>query len=534
MSNKLTSKAKSQKKKRDDSGIEIAKSVIEYILAVVGIVLCSFIPLYLKNGYYGVGNVKYELYKGIMIVAMIALIFMSVVYWMVQSGFGKDTVGDTDRCMVIFMVLSFISAVVGGNFAACITGYNGWYMGVFSLLTFVLLYYYFSRFGRYYKIVLICLCVISVITYIIGILHRLMIDVIGTYEGIADKYKNQFLSTLGQATWYSSFLCTVLPLGIALFWCASKRNHRILGGVFSFLGFATLVTQGSDSAYVALAGFMLVFFWFSVTSIERIERFMEILLLFVAATRFMNLAFLVHPNPILELDTLSEFLVFHPLMWGALIVVGLLWGLSFLGCKKKIYSEKVGKICRNVVFALVGLGILMAVLILYLGAHGKLSGALEELASKIPYLTWSNDWGNGRGGTWAFSWRMFMDMDFGHKLFGVGPDGYAPYAYSFYQERLTQLWGDRTLTNAHNEWMNAVICYGLLGAAAYIGIFISAIKRFSKNWTDNPMMIGFIGCIISYMCHNFFCYQQVCCTPFIFIIIGCGIYIMREKGTNES
>lgn len=534
MSNKLASKGTSPKRKKDENGAEIAKSVIEYILAVIGIALCVLIPLYLKNGYYGVGDVKYQLYKGIMLIAMIALIFMSVVYWMMQSGFGKDTSCDTDWYVVIFLVLSLVSALVGGNFSACMTGYNGWYMGFFSLLTFGLLYYYFTRFGKYYKVVLICLCATSVITYVIGILHRLMIDVIGTYEGIADKYKNQFLSTLGQATWYSSFLCTVLPLGIALFWCACKRNHRIIGGIFSFLGFASLVTQGSDSAYVALAGFMLVFFWFSVTSVERMERFMEILLLFVGATRFMNLAFLLHPNPILELDTLSSFLVFHPLMWGVLLVVALLWGISLVGCKKQIYSVKIGKICRGIVFALVGLGIVAAVLILYLGAHGTLPDALEPVASKIPYLKWSDNWGNGRGRTWAFSWQMFMDMDFGHKLFGVGPDGYAPYAYSFYQDRLVQLWGDRTLTNAHNEWMNAVICYGLFGAAVYIGIFVTAIKQFVKDWMSNPMMIGFVACIVSYMCHNFFCYQQVCCTPFIFIIIGCGIYIMREKGTNES
>ncbi len=534
MSNKLTSKAKSQKKKQDDNGAEIAKSVIEYILAVVGIALCVLVPLYLKNGYYGVGNAKYELYKSIMLVATVALVFMSLVYWMMQSGFGKGKVLDTDWYVIAFLSLSLMSAVVGGNFAACVTGYNGWYMGLLALASFGLLYYYFSRFGKYFKIVLLCLCGVSLITYVIGILHRLLIDVIGSYEGIADTYKNQFLSTLGQATWYSSFLCTVLPLGIALFWCARKRNQRIVGGVFSFLGFATLVTQGSDSAYVALAGFMLVFFWFSITSVERMERFMEILLLFVGATRFMNLAFLIHPNPILDLDTLSSFLVFNPLMWGVLLIVALLWALSFIGCKKQIYSVKIGKICRSIVFAMVGLGIVAAVLILYLGAHGNLPGALEAVASKVPYLKWSDNWGNGRGRTWAFSWQMFMDMNFGHKLLGVGPDGYAPYAYSFYQERLAELWGERTLTNAHNEWMNALICYGLFGATVYIGIFITAIRQFVKDWMNNPMMIGFVACIVSYMCHNFFCYQQVCCTPFIFIIIGCGIYIMREKGTNES
>ena len=184
--------------------------------------------------------------------------------------------------------------------------------------------------------------------------------------------------------------------------------------------------------------------------------------------------------------------------------------------------------CRTVVFALVGLGILMAVLILYLGAHGKLSGGLESLASKIPYLTWSDDWGNGRGGTWAFSWRMFMDMGFGHKLLGVGPDGYAPYAYSFYQERLTQLWGERTLTNAHNEWLNAVVNYGLLGGISYLGIFISSIVSCGRKAKQMPELIMIMVCVVAYMSHNLFCYQQVLCTPFIIIIMAIGQYLIKK------
>lgn len=119
-------------------------------------------------------------------------------------------------------------------------------------------------------------------------------------------------------------------------------------------------------------------------------------------------------------------------------------------------------------------------------------------------------------------------MDIFHKLFGVGPDGYAPYAYSLYQERLAQMWGDRTLTNAHNEWMNALINYGLFGMLAYAGIFLTSIKNFAEKQENMPVIVGFIACIVSYMSHNFFCYQQICCTPFMFLIMGAGVYFMRN------
>lgn len=533
MSNKLVRQTE-ENKKQENAGAAVVKNIIEYVLAIVGIAICVLVPLYLKDGYHSVGTVKYELYQWIMIIGLISLAVLTVIYWMLLSREEKRKVSLTDWCVLAFLILAFASAIAGGNFKYCIQGYTGWNMGLLALFSFGLLYYYFSRFGRYYPLVLICLCVAAMIAFTIGIQHRLLIDPIGTYNGIDDVYKNQFLSTLGQATWYSSFVCTVLPLGIGVFWCSRKVWQRIVTGIFTFAGFCTMITQNSDSAYMALAGFLAVFLWFSASDAKRMERFMEILLLFAASTRFMNIAFAIHPNPILDLDAISNFLVFNKLMWIAAAVVLLLWAVSLICARKEIYFVKVTLIIRNIIFILIGLLILTAGGILIMSAKGVLPENIAAFTSKVPYLTWSDSWGNGRGRTWAFSFQMFGDMDLLHKLFGVGPDGYAPYAYTLYQDRLVQMWGERTLTNAHNEWMNAVINYGLLGAAAYIGIFVTSIRDFAKEQLKSPVMVGFIACIVSYMCHNFFCYQQVCCTPFLFLIVGAGMYMKMKKSEQNE
>lgn len=524
MSNKL----KSNKKKQEDYGEQISANIIEYVLAVVGVALCVVLPLYLKDGYHSVGTAKYQVYQWIMAAGFAVLFIMTAVWLFAKQEYNRIKLTDTDICVIAFLLLCLISAVAGGNFRECVTGYDGWNMGLLAMFSFGLLYFYFSRFGRYYKAVLISLCATAAVVFVIGILHRLLIDPIGVYEDIADTYKNQFLSTLGQATWYSSFVCTVLPLGAGVFWCGRKTWIRVAGGVFTLLGFCTMITQNSDSAYGAFAGMMAVFLWFSLASAQRMERFAEILLLFVAATRIMYLAFLIHPNPILTLDAFSNFCIYNPVMWLVAIVVLLFWLFMYLCAKKEIYHEKTARILGIIVFVIAGLAVLAAGAVLLMSAKGVLPEGIEKVTSKIPYLTWSDNWGNGRGRTWSFTFQMFGDMDVIHKLFGVGPDGYAPYAYNFYRDELVQLWGDRTLTNAHNEWVNAVISYGLLGAAAYIGIFITSVKNFAKKQSEQPVIVGFIACIISYMCHNFFCYQQVCCTPFLFLIIGAGAYMMRE------
>ena len=124
-----------------------------------------------------------------------------------------------------------------------------------------------------------------------------------------------------------------------------------------------------------------------------------------------------------------------------------------------------------------------------------------------------------------------MKGDIIRKIFGCGPDGYSLYVQNFFREELAAKWGSsEILACAHNEWLNAVINYGIYGAAAYIGIFITAIVNFAKEQVKQPVMAGMIACVVSYMCHNFFCYQQVCCTPFIFLIMGAGMYLVRKSG----
>lgn len=530
MSNRLVKESGNTKRAdKNTEAHEIIRSMIEYIVAVVGSAISLLVPLYLKDGYHSVGTVKYGVYQWIVIVGFGLLILLTIFLAATAKTPEKNKLCATDWCVIAFLILCVVAAIAGGNFKECFMGYSGWNMGLFSMFSFGLIYFYFSRFGKGNKVVLTVLCVAAMIAFSIGVLHRLLIDPIGTYEGIADYYKAQFLSTLGQATWYSSFVCTVLPLGIGVFWCAKKPWLRVVGGIFSFTGFCTMVTQNSDSAYAALAGFFAVFLWFSLLDVHRMERFAEILLLFVAATRFMRLAFFVFPNEILILDKLSSFLIYHKAMNIILLAAVLFWLVFFLLAGKSVYSQRAAGIVRRILYSLLLVFLVLIAAHVLLSAKGLLPESITRYTGKIPYLVWGDNWGNGRGRTWAFSLQMFADMDLLHKLFGVGPDGYAPYAYTLYQERLAQMWGERTLTNAHNEWMNAVINYGLAGAAAYIGIFVTAIRSFAAKQENQPVIVGFIACIVSYMCHNFFCYQQVCCTPFLFMIVAAGIYYIRKE-----
>ena len=70
---------------------------------------------------------------------------------------------------------------------------------------------------------------------------------------------------------------------------------------------------------------------------------------------------------------------------------------------------------------------------------------------------------------------------------------------------------------------------GVFGLLSYMGIFVSMIYRAIHRKTENFLLIGIAAAVVSYMAYNFFCYQQILCTPFIFLLLGMGEYILRQR-----
>ena len=532
---------------------ESAGQIIEYLLTVVVAAVCVVVPLYVKDGYHQIGNAKYEAYRRIMTGGFGVLLVVAAVYGIcrivqkISSGSmglsGRSRLSSTDQFVLAYLVLTGISVVSGGFYEDALWGASGWNMGLLSQVSFVLLYLFLSRFGRYYKGVLVALCMVAAVVFTIGILHRLMIDPTGFYEGLTNEQKAQFLSTLGQATWYASFMAVTLPVGIGAFLYAEHLKWRIAAGGYMMLGFCTLVTQNSDSAYFALAGVMLLFFMMCCESSAALCRFTAVLVMFFAAGKIMCPLMRLHPNPDFTPDFITELMWNSGLTWGLLVISLVLTVVFYIVSKKPSqgnhllhgtqgsgrYPETVIRRLRTGVMGAVLCLIFLTVLVIFLQAQGMLPAALADKVSAVSYLNWHSEWGNGRGRIWSFSCKMISEESLGHRIFGVGPDCFNSYAKAYHRDEVRLLWGKKLLTNAHNEWLTILINGGILGAVAYAGIYVTQIRRCLRGWRRNALLLGIAASCVSYMCYNFFCYQQVLCTPFIFILMGIGEYILRQQ-----
>lgn len=519
------------------TGLRVTEKIAAYLFAVLTIALCLALAFYAKDGYHQIGNAKFEAYRRIMLPGCGLLLAVSAVSLLFRLGERKRfRFSVTDGCVLAYLIFADIAMAAGGFYGSALWGFNGWNMGLMAQLSFVLLYFFASRFGRYYRLILTVLCGAAFAVYGLGILHRLLIDPIGFYDGLDREQMAQFLSTLGQNTWYASFLMVTLPVGISVFLYAERRLWRLLGGLFMTAGFGTLVTQNSDSAYFALAGAFLVFFLFSSRGQRTMCRYMGALALFFAVGKVMYFLTRLHPNPELQPDFVTRLMWTSGATWVLLAVclasAVLLYGME-RGRLPLRYPAAVMRLLRRVMPLAVFLAAAGTVLLIVLQTKDLLPGAVSVRLAELPYLNWNQDWGNGRGRIWSFSAKIYSEMDVLHKLFGVGPDCFNSYVTARYSAEEQLLWGQKQLSNAHNEWLNMLINVGIFGAAAYAGIFLSAVRTSYRGFQRNILSAGIAAACVSYMCYNFFCYQQVLCTPFVFLLMGIGEYMDREEVRKE-
>lgn len=548
MSNKIN-KARDKKNTGSVSVQETLELSMEYLVAAVMTAMCVAVSFYAKEGYNQIGNAKFAAYRTVMGIGLALFLVSGIVLLFVRmrgrqrgaepfaAGFRrylKEGLSVTDFCVLAYLLFSTIAVASGGFYGDALWGSFGWNMGWMSQLSFVLIYLSVSRFGKYYRVILSAFCGAAFVAFLIAVLHRMLIDPIGFYDGLQGYQMAQFLSTMGQATWYASYLVVALPVGIAVFLFAEKTVWRVLGGVYTAVGFASLVTQNSDSAYFALAGFMLVFFSVCVKKRETLNRFAEVCTLFFAAGKVMHFLMQIHPNPDLEYDFITDLILNGTVTWILLGLCLLLCLFLYVRRNRPYQAVQMQWMSRAVLLAatviLVGI-----VLLIVLQSKGVLPDGLASMLSAVSYFNWNDAWGNGRGRIWSFAVRVFAGESVLHKLFGVGPDCLSSYVEAVHSEEARLLWGDKILTNAHNEWLTMLINTGIFGVLSYIGIFGTAVRRYLRAWQQDYLLVGVAASTVSYMAYNFFCYQQVCCTPFVFLLLGVGEYLLREKcGQTEG
>lgn len=540
--------------KKKQSKAELVKDYIaeieRYVVFAYLFCMLGIFPLYYKEQYLKIGNIKFEFFWntslcfiGVSLAFFAVKAILQAVMWK-EEGIKfqtdglvtkiKDHLSSLDLAVCIYTVCVLISYGFSDFKEFGFKGAAGWQMGLCSQLIFVALYFILSRQEDFISLILGVHLVVSASVFGIGILHRFEIDPLGMYTGLNMNQKLEFLSTIGQATWFSSYICTGFGIGMGIFYVSRKKWVRVLTGIYSVISFGILVTQNSDSAFIAIAGIMLLLGYFSLSGLEKWCRFLQTVCLMWGTFAGIGILQKIFSDRIIPLDTLSVFFSQSIVTWVLLILsLGILW---FYTNKKNQSSNRIMKITKRVyqvILFLLAAGIIAMIAVIYLNTKGYLLSWFGYQSTN-QYLFFNDRWGNLRGLSWSVGWNGFWEMSFLQKLFGVGPDCYEAYFYNIPEvyDRLFEKLNTTRLTNAHNEYLNSLICYGLVGLVSWIAVLTEGIRSFCRKAKENPFMIAFALCIAGYASHNIFCYQQVCCTPFLFIVLGIGESLTKSENFN--
>lgn len=508
------------------------------VTSIYVFLLLTIYPFFLKNKYYDIGNAKWQFFFFLTVGAGAVLAGCLIFHFVGElkpHELGKAIrsirLSVIDRFVLAYAASVLISTALSPYKEQVIWGYDGWYMGFVSQMCFVLLYFCVSRYWRWERSTVIGGLTAAFFVFLLAVLMRFRIDPLSLYKGIEEQYIINFLSTIGQATWYSSYMVILFPPGLFAFWFYDNKYVRIFGGIFTAVGFMTLVTQNSDSSYIAFGLLIFVIFWISLESGRKFRRFLEVMMICFGCFKFIGICQQLFPERAVTLDAVSRFCAQSSFTWIVLIITVIVY-LCFCWLEKyrQIDISKIKNI-RIAFLALLLMGVAGVVVYICLNTANRLP---ERMRSSSQYLQFDEYWGNNRGSSWMMAAKSFLKGDIIRKIFGCGPDGFSIFVQSFFQEELALKWGNSAILScAHNEWLNALVNLGIAGAVSYTGIFVSAICRFFRKSKEHPELTAVALSVICYMGHNFFCYQQIVCTPTIFILLGIGESIIRYGKTGK-
>lgn len=519
------------------------RDLLDMMVGLYMVALMAVMPLYTtESGYLRIGTEKCLFFRSVSVAACRVILPVAVFYLICRliqwirtdhrGGINKNDTSATDKFALVYFIAvtaSYLHTPFRGEteWGDTFYGTYGWYLGLLTQLLFLGIYLMVSRLWRRRDWMIVLWVVPMTVVCVLGYLNRF-----GVYPLEMKATGPQYISTIGNINWYCGYLVTVLSVFAYYLWegrgLCKKKWLRLLLYMFLGVGLATLVTQGSSSGVAALLVLLGVFYLLSMREGEKLRRFWSGCILLSAVCILTWAVRHIRPEAITYAEGTTDLLTQSPLpflMLGISLLCRYLVGRS---CQKGHFSDRVWVILGVTAWA--AAGIAAAVFIVLLAINTVHPGSIGRL-SELGMFTFDSSWGSNRGITWTAGLTCFLNQDLPGKLLGVGPDAMAMYIHSGVDPALKQTvedyFGRLMLTNAHNEWLTVLINEGLLGAAGYIGLMATAIRRYLRaGGTDALAGAAGMG-ILAYTVNNVFSFQQVMSTSAVFLILGIGEACMR-------
>ena len=414
----------------------------------------------------------------------------------------------------LFLV-SLVGALIGNYPGESFFGENNRYQGLLTLFCYACLALALSRLEIAPKwperAFLLGACLVS----LLGLLHHFGIDPIGFTRDLRESDRGRFLSTIGNADFYASYIAMAFAVSLGYFLHARGKERFFAAPALALVSFGVLVA-GSDSAalgLIALFALAPLFLFRDVAAFRRLALgwgifflcafFFGLLSGWVDGATYLSSLFLRLSRPVFSLPLSAISLA--------------LWLLL-----KKTKQETLSRAKRPYIALLIGAALFGAVALVLLNT------ALRSLplGGLSRYLHFSESWGTDRGKIWAFAVQFYARLPLSQQLFGASSGAL------FHADAVKPLFSDAGLDTAHNEYLQYLVTNGALGLVSYLATLTFALRAGIRRSRTEPVFRGLTLAVIVYAVQAAVNIAQPMTTPILFVLIG--ILISRKDPFPEA
>lgn len=488
------------------------------VSAICLFLIGTILPLYHREGFVMIGDRKYVFFLTVSV--LLTLIF---IYNTIKQQFqGTFFTTKLDQAALFYGTAVVVSTFFSAYPETAIWGYQDWHMGMVSQLLFLVIFAAASRLPKNSGWIIKWMIRSALLVFLLALLNRFSVDPLNMFTGLEYWNRTHLLSTVGNMNWYSGYMILMFSIGYCGYlitpsaanventgntekkwsiYSIKKLRHgkQIEQILFLLIGFATILTQGSESGLVAGGVLLFIVLLYGIFSKQReiMIRIQNSYIILGATGLILSIISVTLPGVRNFADESVTLLILRPEYWITLLTVFLVFRILLTKSRVDL-----------VMWAMLAIGTLS---ILVLAWNSRI--LIEE-------------WGSGRSELWKVAWQGYLEMPIKNQLFGVGPDCFAPYMYEMFPEQMNVIlngwWGDAVIANAHNELLNRLISTGLIGCAGFIWLLSKAVILFFQNRNKNQYLVPIAVGLIVTMVHQIAGFQHVMLTPFVFLVMGMG------------
>lgn len=369
----------------------------------------------------------------------------------------------------------------------------------------------------------------AIINALWGILNIHGFDLFYMHAKIAYEDRFFFYAAMGQKTIYAQLLIVATCL-CTVFYVLEREEKKVglyaIGCVvFIYAGYGSL----SDNYFLGIMlALWCMFAWIGRDHIS-LCRCLDLGILILGLGWVVQLVgpnvyrfsgnFAMPPD-VLAYDTVAGVLIEQWISRVLLVILVLIriWTgrrkvKTITGIRTVEESYREFKIFVGILF--LGLTILIGVLI-----YIPNSQLILPLGKFLGYLRFDDDWGSGRGYIWKNCVTIFMDSSLIVKLFGNGADQLERLMIQSFGKAVFRY--GAAFYNAHNEFLDILISFGMVGAVVYItGIAATCQKLLKKiRGEGGAEQIALMTALLGYVFQAFVGLNNIAMLPIFFLLLG--------------